>query len=98
MEDDVLKTLILFLMCHMIGDYVFQTDFIAKTKGSNWYHLFVHSILYCVPFALIFGINWQLAIIFIVHMIVDPLKAKYNKLTYTQDQIAHLACVILYLF
>lgn len=93
-----MKTLILFLMCHMIGDYVFQTDFIAKTKGSNWYHLFVHSILYCVPFALVFGINWQLAIIFAVHMIVDPLKARYNKLTYKQDQLAHLACIILYLF
>jgi hypothetical protein len=21
---------------HMLGDYVLQTDFIAKTKGENW--------------------------------------------------------------
>lgn len=23
------------IMCHLIGDYVLQCDFIAKTKGQN---------------------------------------------------------------
>lgn len=27
------------VVCHLIGDYCLQSDFIAKTKGQNWYHL-----------------------------------------------------------
>lgn len=38
------------IICHLIGDYVLQNDFIAKTKGENWYHLLVHCLLYSVPF------------------------------------------------
>ena len=44
------KTLFILVICHLIGDYFLQSDFIAKTKGQNWYHLFVHCILYVVPF------------------------------------------------
>jgi hypothetical protein len=81
----------------MIGDYVLQADFIAQTKGKNWYHLFVHCALYCVPFAIVFGFTWQLGLIFLTHIIIDPLKARYNKITYIQDQILHYVVVLLYL-
>lgn len=87
---------IYFLMCHMIGDYVLQIDYIAKTKGKMWYHMFVHCVLYCVPFAVVFGMTWQLGFIFVAHLIVDPLKARWNKTNYFVDQCAHLACVIVY--
>lgn len=36
------KTIVLIILCHLMGDYVLQCDFIAQTKGKNWYHLFVH--------------------------------------------------------
>ena len=45
-----MNKLILLVFCHLVGDYVLQNDFIAKNKGSNWYHLFVHCALYCLPF------------------------------------------------
>ena len=73
----------------MIGDYVLQCDFIAKTKGSNWYHLFVHCILYVVPFVVVFGIDWRIYVLLLTHLIIDPLKARYNKINYIQDQILH---------
>ena len=41
-----MNKLILLVFCHLVGDYVLQNDFIAKNKGSNWYHLFV-SAKYC---------------------------------------------------
>lgn len=84
------------VICHMIGDYVLQCDFIAQTKGKNWYHLFVHCVLYCVPFAILFGIDYKLGIIFISHLIIDPLKAQYNKITYTQDQVFHYLISLIY--
>ena len=56
-----LHTIVLVVLCHLIGDYVLQCDFIAQTKGKNWYHLFVHCALYCVPFLIAFGWTWQLS-------------------------------------
>lgn len=92
---NILFTMLTLIMCHMIGDYVLQIDFIAKTKGSNWYHLFVHCILYCVPFAIVFGLQWQIFILLITHLIIDSLKARYNKITYTQDQILHYIILLI---
>lgn len=68
------------ILCHLIGDYVLQTDRIADTKGTNMYHLFVHCALYCVPFYFLLGVSWQLTFIFIAHVIVDLLKARYKKI------------------
>ena len=82
----------------MIGDYVLQCDFIAKTKGSNWYHLFVHCILYVVPFVIVFGIDLRIYVLLLTHLIIDPLKARYNKINYIQDQILHyIVASMLYL-
>lgn len=77
------------VLCHLVGDYVLQIDFIAKTKGENWYHLIVHCLLYIVPFRIVHGVDWRLAALLVTHIIVDALKARYKKITYAQDQIAH---------
>lgn len=92
-----METIALLIMCHLIGDYVLQTDFIASTKGKNWYHLFVHCTLYVIPFYIFFGWEWQLAIIFVAHLIIDPLKARWNKIKYWQDQVLHYLVALLYL-
>jgi hypothetical protein len=93
----MLEKVVLLVMCHMIGDYVLQSDFIATTKGKNWYHLFAHCVLYVVPFYICFGFVWQLAAIFVAHLIIDPLKARYNKINYWQDQALHYLVSLLYL-
>lgn len=91
------ETIIVLIFCHLIGDYVLQCDFIAKTKGENWYHLFVHCVLYCVPFYLVFGLTWQIGFIFTAHCIVDPLKARYQKINYFTDQLLHYVAMLVYL-
>ena len=93
----IIKNLVLIISCHLIGDYHLQCDFIAGTKGKNWYHMFVHCALYCIPFLIVFGFTWQLPIVFISHMVIDPLKARWNKITYTQYQILHYLVGLLYL-
>ena len=87
---DIIKTLYLIFACHFIGDYVLQTDFLAKTKGQNWWHLIAHCVLYTVPFAIVFGIDWELAVILGSHLIIDPLKARWNVINYAEDQCLHL--------
>ena len=91
------KLLFILVVCHLIGDYCLQSDFIAKTKGQNWYHLFVHCALYVVPFYVVFGWCWQLGIIFVSHMIVDPLKSRYYKISYCLDQIIHYVVLSVFL-
>jgi hypothetical protein len=93
----MIEILIKIIFCHLVGDYVLQLDFIAQTKGKNWYHLFVHCALYCLPFYVAFGLNWQLLFIFLSHCIVDPLKARYNKINYVTDQVIHYLCGLAYL-
>lgn len=91
------ETITVLIMCHMIGDYVLQTRFVAESKGTNWYHLFVHCVLYAAPFYICFGFVWQLGIVFISHMIIDPLKARCGVLNYWQDQVLHYLICGLYL-
>lgn len=86
------------IICHSVGDYVLQTDFIAKTKGENWYHLFTHCILYLLPFRIVYGGDWRLVVLFVSHVIIDALKARYKAISYTHDQLLHyFVAVCLYL-
>lgn len=85
------------LACHFIGDYVLQIDFLAKTKGENWWHLLAHCVLYSVPFAILFGIDWRIALIIITHIVIDALKARYKKINYLTDQVLHLIILGVYL-
>ena len=45
------------LFCHLFGDYVLQTPYLAETKGQNGYHMFVHCTLYCLPLYFCFGLE-----------------------------------------
>jgi len=86
---ELLNKILLLVTCHMLGDYFLQNDFIASTKGKNWYHLIVHCVLYIVPFAIVFGLDWRIYALLTSHLIIDPLKARYSKITYAQDQYLH---------
>ena len=83
------------LACHMLGDYVLQTDFLASTKGDNWWHLLAHCITYTVPFALVFGIDGRIVALFASHLIVDAQKARWNCIGYVQDQLSHIVTLVL---
>ena len=83
-------TLYTIIACHMLGDYVLQSDFLANTKGENLWHLFTHCILYTVPFAVAFGFDWRISALFASHMLIDTMKARMHVIGYAADQVAHL--------
>ncbi len=93
----VVKTVYWLLICHFIGDYFLQSEYIAGTKGESLYHLIVHCALYTAPFAVIFGIRWMIAIIFVSHAVVDFLKCR-KILSYVQDQVLHLLVLAIIFF
>lgn len=86
------------ILCHLLGDYVLQTDFIAKSKSDNIYHLLAHCLLYSVPFVCVFGFVWQLIPLILLHIIIDLLKARYKIIPYWLDQVLHYITCLLYLF
>ena len=93
-----LVRLYVLLACHMLGDYVLQSDFLASTKGDNAWHLLAHCASYTVPFAVAFGIDWRIAWLLASHLLVDALKARWHKIDYLADQAAHFGALLVYLF
>ena len=93
---DILHKIFLLVICHLIGDYVLQCDFIAKSKGENWYHLLVHCFLYVVPFYFVFGWTWHLWFLWWSHFPIDALKARWKKINYVTDQVMHYFMLIIY--
>lgn len=63
---------ILFLLCHLVGDYLLQSDWMASTKTSRMWPAFVHAVVYTIPFALVLTqSHTALAIIAGTHFIID---------------------------
>lgn len=86
----IINKILLTIGCHFIGDYVLQGDYIAQTKGTNWYHMFIHCFLYCIPFCLCFDMSYiAMIVLFLTHFYIDTLKARYHTIGYASDQILH---------
>lgn len=91
----ILNTIIMAVALHFVGDYLLQIDFIASTKGKNWYHLVVHCVLYSFVFYIYKGFSLPVFLwLFITHMIIDALKARYKKIGYVTDQVLHYIILI----
>lgn len=95
---ELIELILMLVLCHLVGDYVLQIDYIAKTKGSNIYHLIVHCLLYCLPLYICFGLVWQLIVVLVTHFIIDILKAKYKKINYVVDQVLHYIILLIFFF
>ena len=75
------------LILHLIGDYVTQTDWMAKTKTSNSVAAGSHAIVYSLPFLLLQPSATAFAVILLTHFFIDRYRlARYlvfvkNKVT-----------------
>lgn len=92
---DIIRNVYMIVFCHVVGDYVLQSDFLAKTKGDNYYHLVVHCLLYVVPFVVLYGFDWRALVLFFSHILIDMAKARLRKINYFQDQLLHYGFAIL---
>lgn len=66
----------LLILGHLVGDFLFQTGWMAKYKAKQWLPLLTHSAVYTVVVALFAllggGLSfWGIAVIFIGHVILD---------------------------
>jgi len=80
----VTDSLLCLLICHVVGDYYFQTSALSLRKKSEFESLLMHSFLYMIPFLAIlmlgkFNANFDklffLATIGLTYFLVDATKS-----------------------
>lgn len=97
-----MEQLLWLLAGHFIGDFAFQSDWMATRKGSSWEINAYHAATYSAVMMLVSGIGGFplppviVALFFISHFLIDPLKARWNVVKHIWvDQFLHFL-VILY--
>lgn len=89
----------LLLVGHALADYPLQGDFLAKAKnryapipGVPWYQaLGAHAAIHGGSVGLLTGSLWLGIAEAVAHWTIDDLKCR-GRLTFNQDQLAHVAC------
>lgn len=67
------------LICHLVGDYILQSDWMANEKTKRWLPAVCHALAYGIPFVLLLAAttipssSWiaSLAIIIGTHLLID---------------------------
>lgn len=66
------------LLAHLVGDYLFQSDWMATEKLKRWWPAAAHGITYTLPYVLVTRNPWALLIIGGTHIVIDRYRlAKY---------------------
>lgn len=73
------------VLCHMVGDYLLQSDWMAQRKTSSLMVALVHAVTYCIPFAVLLWLTggsssrwWGLVVVGGTHLIIDRYRlARY---------------------
>ena len=94
-----LQVLLVWLACHFIGDFAFQSAWMSMEKGKSWEVNFYHGATYTAVFVL-FAHSSLLAtaVIFGTHLVIDPLKARYKVIgPIWLDQLLHFLTIFLIL-
>lgn len=95
-----LQVLLVWLACHFIGDFAFQSAWMSMEKGKSWEVNFYHCATYTAVFVL-FAHSSLLAtaVIFGTHLVIDPLKSRYKIIgPIWLDQLLHIVTILLVLW
>ena len=94
-------TLLIWLACHFIGDFAFQSTWMSLEKGKSWDVLFYHCATYTAVFILFARPSpsfLAIAILIGTHFVVDALKARYKVIgPIWLDQLLHIVTIVLIL-
>jgi hypothetical protein len=61
------------LIFHLLGDYIFQNDWLANEKTKRNFPAFLHALIYSLPFLSICWSYWWF-LIFISHFFIDRFR------------------------
>jgi len=97
-SQDIFIQLAVLFSCHYFADFPMQGDWLSEGKKKSWYFMFVHCMIYASTFVLFAHISLTAALIlFVTHFITDPIKARWNLISFEMDQAIHW-CVIIFIW
>ena len=93
------STLLIWLACHFVGDFAFQSTWMSMEKGKSWEVNFYHCATFTATFDLFAHPSLlATALILVTHYIVDTLKARYKVIgPIWLDQLLHALTLLLIL-
>jgi hypothetical protein len=59
------------LLCHLVGDYVCQSHWMATEKVKRWWPAICHAATYTAPWLVLTRSWWALAVIGGTHLLID---------------------------
>jgi hypothetical protein len=62
------------LLCHLVGDYILQTNWMVRHKHNRTAVAALHAVFYVLPFFLITQSPWTLSIIATTHLLIDRFR------------------------
>ncbi len=66
------------LIMHLLGDYILQTDHMARNKVKKTWVAFFHAFVYTLPFLFVCDSPLALFVIFFTHGLIDRFRlARY---------------------
>lgn len=104
------EILIVFLLTHILSDFYFQTESMARKKENSFKYIVIHSIVYGLTTLILVKLicknfeNIYLWMIIISHFLVDTIKyflkknefiKKYQKYIFIIDQIIHITILMI---
>ena len=91
-----LSPLLIWLACHFVGDFAFQSTWMSVEKGKSWEVNFYHCATYTATFVLFAHPSISAVIALLcTHFIVDALKARYRIIrSIWLDQLLHTVTII----
>lgn len=94
-------SLLMWLACHFIGDFAFQSTWMSIEKGKSWEVNFYHCATYTATFILFVHPTPSIRAIFLIlmtHYVIDTLKARYKVIdSIWLDQLLHVLVIVLIL-
>ncbi|HLG77121.1 MAG TPA: DUF3307 domain-containing protein [Ktedonobacteraceae bacterium] len=99
MSAGFLTTFVIWLACHFVGDFAFQSSWMSAEKGKSWEVNFYHCATYTATFFLFAHSSIIATVVLLVtHFVVDALKARYKIIKpIWLDQLLHVFTIVLIL-
>ena len=97
--DISIQVLSVWLACHFVGDFAFQSTWMSVEKGKSWDVNFYHCATYIGTFILFAHPSLlAIALLLVTHYVIDTLKARYKVIgPIWVDQSLHLITIALIL-
>lgn len=63
------------ILCHLWGDYLLQSSWMANNKTKHWFPAIVHACVYFIPFFLLIRPSLTAAVVIIgTHAVIDHFR------------------------